>query len=176
MSHLEAALSAATVLLTAVCAYLAYRQYAALRGYRQPPVTVYGTREEITAHFPEILARAARGDAVFGQCRLGAGYPPQFYEALTAAAGRGVKLQALVPDKPDTAQLRERLAGLDPNRVSVRVTDGAYSASLLGIRGREVLVTSHQADKIVGVLFEDPLLCRYMELAYDAVWDRSRPA
>ncbi|MCL0092746.1 hypothetical protein M1N92_03680 [Dehalococcoidia bacterium] len=118
----------------------------------------------------EINDAAQEGDIVFGHCRLGVEYPTETYTSASRAVSRGVRFQVIIPERPETTELREFWLGLNPEYVQVKTpTDDLY-ASVYGIREKEVLVVSHMGDRSIGIHCKEPVTTKYLEIAFDSIW------
>jgi len=137
-------------------------------------ITVIYGREKVIEMLPALARRARTGEVIFGQCRDCSGYPRDFAMEMGSAARRGVRIQALVANRPESAEFmlslrraREKFAEL----VEYRFHSGDVYASLFGIRGREVLEYYHLSDgPNLGIHFNDPIITKYREISFDSLW------
>lgn len=172
-----------SIILGVVMLYLTYRLLKARpivsagRQYVdvQDRITIVSSREEAVKLLALINDCAQAGDIVFGHCRLGVEYPTEAYSSASRAVSRGVKFQVIIPERPETMELRQFWLGLNPEYVQVKKPTEDLYASVYGIRGKQVLVVSHMADRSVGIHYKEPVTTKYVEIAFDSVWeDRAR--
>jgi len=137
---------------------------------------IYG-REKVVGMLPPMVRRAKAGDVIFGQCRDCTGYPRDLALEMAGAARRGVRIQALIADRPESGEFmsnvmkaKERFSDL----VEYRFHPGDVYSSLFGIRGKEVLEYYHLSDgPNLGIHFNDPIITRYREISFDGLWGRA---
>lgn len=170
-----------TILLGVISCYLTYTQLKIQKTVKtaseymkiHDEMTVLGSRERTVELLSEINNKAERGDVVFGHCRVCTAYPNKFYISLYEAISRGVKFQAIVTEKPESRYFIDFLLNLDPNHMEVRKPKEALFSSVYGIRGKEVLFMYHMIDKSIGIHYKDPVTTKYIEIAFDNIWNNA---
>jgi hypothetical protein len=137
-------------------------------------ITVIYGREKAIQMLPALARRAKTGEVIFGQCRDCTGYPRDLAVEMGGAARRGVRIQALIADRPESAEFMSTLKKakvMFPDLVEYRSHSGDVYASLFGIRGREVLEYYHLSDgPNLGIHFNDPIITKYREISFDGLW------
>lgn len=126
-----------SIIIGVVMCFLAYRQLKArplISAGRQyvnvhDRVSIVSSRVEAVKLLAEINDAAQEGDIVFGHCRLGVEYPTETYTSASRAVSRGVRFQVIIPERPETTELREFWLGLNPEYVQVKTpTDDLYAS------------------------------------------------
>ncbi|MGH9920674.1 MAG: hypothetical protein ACRD6W_17615, partial [Nitrososphaerales archaeon] len=122
---------------------------------------IYG-REKIVQMLPAIVRRSKTGEVIFGQCRDCTGYPRELAMELGVAARRGVRIQALIANRPESGEFMSNVMKAKekfPDLVEYRFHPGDVYSSLFGIRGREVVEYYHLSDgPNMGIHFNDPII------------------
>jgi hypothetical protein len=137
---------------------------------------VYG-REKVVQMLPALARRAKTGEVIFGQCRDCTGYPRELAAEMGSAARRGVRIQALIANRPESGEFMSNVMKAKekfPDLVEYRFHPGDVYSSLFGIRGREVLEYYHLSDgPNLGIHFNDPIITKYREISFDGLWGRA---
>lgn len=171
-----------SLLLGTISVYLAWKQYNSRKTISQvsdfisihDKVKICNSRDQVVARLAGIVGRAQSGDVVFGHCRFCTDYPLENFSLVPVAGKRGVTFQIVVDDRPETKDFLNYCLGLPSSYMNVRVAGNPIYASVFGIRGKEVLFCSHLLDRTIGVQIYDEVTTKYIELAFNVVWNESK--